>query len=86
MPVLFAVLERTKSLWSSILLHMAFNIVGAATSTWTGFFEELNEIAVLAGSIVVAIASAVWFILLTKRSKEEIVSETIEIANDVQMN
>lgn len=84
--VLIFVLERTKSLWSSILLHMAFNIVGAATSTWTGFFEELNEIAVLAGSIVVAIASAVWFILLTKRNKEEILPETIEIANDVQMN
>lgn len=84
--VLIFVLERTKSLWSSILLHMAFNIVGAATSTWTGFFEELNEIAVLASSIVVAIASAVWFILLTKRNKEEILPETIEIANDVQMN
>ncbi len=84
--VLIFVLERTKSLWSSILLHMAFNIVGAATSTWMEFFEGLNEIAVLAGSIVVAIASAVWFILLTKRNKEEILPETIEIANDVQMN
>lgn len=84
--VLIFVLERTKSLWSSILLHCAFNIVGAATSTWMGFFEKLNEIAVLAGSVVVAIASAVWFVLLTKGKKEEALPETIEVANEMPLN
>lgn len=84
--ILIFVLERTKSLWSSILLHCAFNIVGAATSTWMRFFEGLNEIVVLAGSVVVAIASAVWFILLTKGKKEEALPETIEVANEMPLN
>ena len=68
--VLILILERCKSLWACILFHMAFNVVGAASSTWPEVFESLNSIAVLAGSLVVAVACTIWFILITKEKKE----------------
>ncbi len=70
--VLIFVLERTKSLWSNIILHMSFNLVGAATSTFTEVFDNLNEIAIYAGSFVVCVAAAVWFVLLTKKKEESV--------------
>lgn len=70
--VLISVLERTKSLWGSILLHMSFNLVGATMSTWPNMLDNVNEWIIFIASIVLTAGCAVWFMLLTKKKKEEV--------------
>ncbi len=71
---LIYVLERTGSLWVSILFHMAFNLVGAAMGSWPEISEIMEEysLAVIIVSVLVTIGTAVWFTLVTKKKTEEV--------------
>ena len=70
--ILIWVLEKTKSLWGSILLHMSFNLVGATMSTWPNMLDNVNEWVIVIVSLVLTAGCAVWFILLTKNKNEEV--------------
>lgn len=73
---LICILERTKSLWGCILFHMAFNLVGATMSTWPEMLDNLNEWVIFITAIVLTVGCSVWFMLLTKKKKSELVEET----------
>lgn len=79
---LIYIFERTKSLWGCILFHMAFNLVGAVMSTWPEFGEKIDGLAMIIGSVIVTIAAAVWFILVSKKGDNEAVEET-ETNNEI---
>lgn len=72
---LIYILERTKSIWACILFHMSFNLVGAVMSTWPEFAEKLDNIWVVIGSLVLTLGAAVWFILVSKNKKDDVVEE-----------
>lgn len=72
---LIYILERTKSTWACILFHMSFNLVGAVMSTWPEFAEKLDNIWVVIGSLVLTLGAAVWFILVSKNKKDDVVEE-----------
>lgn len=82
---LIFILERTKSLWGSILFHMSFNLVGAAMSTWPEIGEKLDGLVILIGSIALTIAAGVWFILVSKNKEVEEITNT-EISDEQMMN
>ena len=64
--------ERTKSIWSCILFHMSFNLVGAVMSTWPVVAEKLDSLWIYIGFVVLTVGMAVWFALATKGVKDEV--------------
>ena len=64
--------ERTKSIWSCILFHMSFNLVGAVMSTWPVVAEKLDSLWIYIGFVVLTVGMAVWFALATKKVKDEL--------------
>lgn len=69
--ILIWVLERVKSLGVSILLHMAFNLVGTTMSAWPNLFENVSDWIFLSVSVVLAAGSGIWFFLMTRQKGEE---------------
>ncbi len=68
--MLIFVSERFHSLWASIILHISFNFVGMAISTWSSIYDSINPIVISIGSAVIFVIGFVWFIMLTKKEKQ----------------
>lgn len=67
--ILIFILERSGSLLACILFHMAFNFVGSSGDIWGPWLENVSDMIIVLGSVVIMVIVSVWFIRMTKKKK-----------------
>lgn len=72
--ILIFLLDRSHSLLSCILFHMAFNFVAALSDVWSFWLENVPSLLIVAVCVLIAVISAVWFVMLTKEKEINAVS------------